>query len=86
MRPIKTAECNVVYQGDGANIVDIHAEQITNESVSSFDGAKEVRLFWEPDEKERERISEGWNIRIHMLGGVSPHWVEVVDAPEEDGE
>lgn len=83
MRPIKTRECNVVFTGDGADIIDVHVEEIkSKEAAASFDGARELRIYWQPDERERKLIAEGCNVRIHMLNGVSPHWLEVVDSGE----
>lgn len=82
MKPIRTATCDAVFTGDGADVEDVFVELRTVEAAASFDGAKEIRVYWMPTDEERQRIAAGENIRISMLHGVSPHWLDVVEAEE----
>lgn len=80
MKPIKTARSNLVYHGDGADIMDLHCERMEVEG-GSVDGGSGVFSVWEFSEEEREHVSRGGNLKVGVLfvEPVPPVSLQIVD-------
>jgi hypothetical protein len=83
MHPIKTPSSNFTYLGDGADVVDLHCRRERLEVAASFDGAVAIHSVWTFSDEERERIAQGANIQMSILGEpIPPAWLEVTDEQE----
>lgn len=73
MRPVRTAQSNMVYQGPTPDVGDLHCQRLTPGIIASV---------WEPSPEERARLAAGANIRLVIWGEpIPPVAVEVRDEP-----
>lgn len=87
MRPVKTKRSNLVYRGDGADVIDLPCERARLEG-GSVDGAGVIYSVWELADEEREHVARGGNLKVGILfmEPIPPISLEIVDEAqiEED--
>lgn len=83
MRPVKTTRSNLVYRGDGADIIDLHCERATLEG-GSVDGGGVIYSVWKLSEGEREHVARGGKLKVGILfmEPIPPVSLEIVDEEE----
>lgn len=85
MRPVRTAESNVRYGGDGNEIADVWARIDTlgeeeGDEDNPYAGTTVVKIIWEPTLSERARIMDGANIELELMGSpIQPHMLKVTN-------
>ncbi len=80
MKPVRTRESNLVYKGDGANVVDLPCQRARIEE-GPFDGGTVIYSVWEPSDEQRAALADGALVRLGIYGmePIPPVSLDVVE-------
>lgn len=66
MDPVTFPEANLVYQGDGDQVGDLHCRRVIH------DGIPAILSVWEPTDEERAVIAAGGKIELRIYNEPIP--------------
>jgi hypothetical protein len=76
MRPVRTANANIVYRGPTPEIGDLHCQRVR---------PGEIRSVWEPTDQERELLARGGRVEVGLFSEPIPP-ISVIVVSEEESE